>query len=260
MEPINILWLILGLLGSFLSGSIPYSVIIGRLATGKDLRNFNIGNPGGFNAVMTYGVPIGMTILFIDVFKGLFSIALLDFIFSLDHFMLDDPLWHTLAVTIGPAVCILGHNHTPFLKFKGGRGSAVFIGTLFWMNPLILLVFLFPFGIMIGLFKVPTRVSNILAVVFFVPASMFLAFSPPWNWIYVYDWIIVVGGKVSLMMVPFFITLGMWLAWLPRHWPSLIAAIKGEEWTLKISEGQQIPDQFETKQEMAQTSEEKDSE
>ena len=41
MALINILWLVLGLLASFLSGSIPYYVIIGRLATGKDLRRAN---------------------------------------------------------------------------------------------------------------------------------------------------------------------------------------------------------------------------
>lgn len=246
MALINILWVVLGVLGAFLSGSIPYSVIIGRLATGKDLRNFNIGNPGGFNAVMTYGLPIGLTVIAVDILKGLIPIALLDWIFQLDYFMNDDPLWHTLVVILGPAFCILGHNHSPFLKFRGGRGTAVFIGTLFWMNPLVLIIFFIPFGLMIGLLKVPTRVSNILAVVFFVPAAMFIGISPPWNWIYEFNWIIEVGGKVFLYMTPFFIALAMWIAWLPRHWPSIIAAIKGEEWTLKIGEGQQFSEKFDT--------------
>ncbi len=74
----EVLWLILALLGSFLSGSIPYAVIIGRLATGKDLREFNIGNPRGFNAVMTYGLPIGISVIFIDILKGFIPIALID--------------------------------------------------------------------------------------------------------------------------------------------------------------------------------------
>ncbi|HUU77930.1 MAG TPA: glycerol-3-phosphate acyltransferase [candidate division Zixibacteria bacterium] len=251
MALINILWLFLGLLGSFISGSIPYSVLIGRLATGKDLRNFNIGNPGGFNAVMTYGLPIGMTVIYVDILKGLIPIALLDWIFHMDYFMNDSSIWHTLIVILGPAVCILGHNHSPFLKFKGGRGSAVFIGTLLWMNPLVLITFFIPFGLMIGLLKVPTRLSNILAVVFFAPASLFITIYPPWNWIYSLAWIGEIAGKVTFYWTPFFIALAMWIAWLPRHWPSIIAAIKGEEWTLSITEGQQFSEKFDTQKDEA---------
>ncbi|MHA1156054.1 MAG: glycerol-3-phosphate acyltransferase [Candidatus Heimdallarchaeota archaeon] len=246
MALINILWLVLGLLGSFLSGSIPYSVLIGRLATGKDLRNFNIGNPGGFNAVMTYGLPVGLTVMFIDILKGFVPIALLDWIFSMDTFANDSPIWHTLAITIGPALCILGHNHSPFLKFKGGRGSAVFIGTLFWVNPLVLIAYFLPFGLMIGVFKIPTRVSTVLSAIAYVPVAMFLNFGPPWTSI-VTDWqVVIFNGTFTLIMTQFFIVLGMWLAQLPRHIPSLIAAVKGEEWTLKMSEGQQFSEKFDT--------------
>lgn len=245
MALINILWLTLGLLGSFLSGSIPYSVIVGRLATGKDLRDFNIGNPGGFNAVMTYGIPIGLTVMFIDILKGFVPIALLDWIFSMDNFALDSPIWHTLAVTLGPALCILGHNHSPFLKFKGGRGSAVFIGTLFWVNPLVLIIYFLPFGFMIGLLKIPTRVSTVLSAVVYIPAAMFLGFGPPWTAI-ITDWTIAIGGTVTLFMTQFLIATGMWIAQLPRHIPSLIDAIKGDEWTLQMSEGQQFGEKFDT--------------
>lgn len=95
---LEVLWFILALLGSFLSGSVPYSVIIGRLRTGKDLRDYNIGNPGGFNAVMTYGLPIGMTIIFIDIMKGFITIALIDWSFS--KYIGADTIWYQLAVII----------------------------------------------------------------------------------------------------------------------------------------------------------------
>jgi hypothetical protein len=50
-----------------------------------------------------------------------------------------------------------------------------------------------------------------------------------------------------LYMIPFFIALAMWLAWLPRLLPSVIDALKGKEWTLQISEGQQFSEKFDTK-------------
>ncbi|NHJ49044.1 MAG: glycerol-3-phosphate acyltransferase, partial [Asgard group archaeon] len=149
------LWLTIALVGAFLSGSIPYSVIIGRWRTGKDLRNFNIGNPGGFNAVMTYGYGIGYIVIIVDILKGLVPMALIDWAFN-KYF--PGTVWYYVAVIIAPALCVLGHNHSPWLKFKGGRGSAVFIGTLLWVNPLVLIIHFIPFGIMIGLLKVPTRV------------------------------------------------------------------------------------------------------
>ncbi|HUT80292.1 MAG TPA: glycerol-3-phosphate acyltransferase [Candidatus Bathyarchaeia archaeon] len=242
------LWFVIALLGSFFSGSIPYAVIIGKRRTGKDLRNFNIGNPGGFNAVMTYGLPIGLTVIFVDILKGLIPIALIDWGFS--KYYLGNSIWYLLAVTLGPALCILGHNHSPFLGFKGGRGSAVFIGTLLWVNPLVLICYFLPFGIMIGLFKIPTRVSTILSAIFYIPAALFMPITAPWGLDILAGWNLP-SGNPFLYMIPFFIALGMLLAQLPRHYPSLVAAAKGEEWTLKVTEGQQFSEKFETKKEEA---------
>ena len=78
MALINILWVVLACLGAFLLGSIPFSVLIGVLATGKDLRQYNIGNPGGFNSLLTYGPAIGLPIIFLDILKGTVSIILID--------------------------------------------------------------------------------------------------------------------------------------------------------------------------------------
>jgi len=244
---LEILWLVIAIVGSFLSGSIPYSVIIGRLSTGRDLREYNIGNPGGFNAVMTYGLTIGMIVIFVDIMKGFVPIALIDWAFA--NHIGTDTIYYKLAVILGPIFCILGHNHSPFLKFRGGRGTAVFIGTLFWVNPLTLIVFFIPFGLMIGLLKIPTRVSSFISGIFFIPASLFISIAPPWGYNLLTEWILPPSGQY-LFMIPFFICFGMWLAWLPRLIPSLIDAIKGKEWTLKIGEGQQFSEKFDTKKEL----------
>ena len=246
MAELEVLWLTLGLVGAFLSGSIPYSVIIGRLATGKDLRNYNIGNPGGFNAVMTYGIPIGLTVIFVDILKGFIPFMVLDLVFRNTATMGPHTIWYKLILILGPMFCILGHNHSPFLGFRGGRGSAVFIGTLLWMNPLVLICFFLPFGLMIGVMKVPTRVSSFFTAIFFVPAALFMPITSPWAMTILTDWVLpnALTTDGFLFMTPFFIALGMWLAWLPRLAPSLIAALKGEEWTLKIGEGQKFSEKF----------------
>lgn len=241
-------------MGSFLSGSIPYSVLIGRLSTGKDLRNFNIGNPGGFNAVMTYGLPIGMTVIFIDIMKGFIPIALIDWGFK--ELYTVDSIWYQLAVILGPALCILGHNHSPFLKFRGGRGSAVFIGTLFWVNPLVLIIHFLPFGIFIGLFKVPTRVSTVLSAIFYLPAALFMPIAPPYSG-HMLTALAFPQANPFLYLIPFLIALGMFMAKMPRLLPSVLAAIRGEEWTLKISEGQKFTEKFETEKEFVGKEEEK---
>ncbi|MHA1125065.1 MAG: glycerol-3-phosphate acyltransferase [Candidatus Heimdallarchaeota archaeon] len=249
MAGLEALWFTLGLVGAFLSGSVPYSVIIGRLATGKDLRKYNIGNPGGFNAVMTYGVPIGLSVIFIDILKGFIPFMILDLVFTKVSEMGPGSIWYTLIMILGPVFCILGHNHSPWLGFKGGRGSAVFIGTLLWMNPIVLICFFLPFGFMIGLFKVPTRVSSFLSGIFFIPAALFMPITAPWA-TGIFE-VIIFPVPGFLHMLPFFIALGMWLAWLPRLAPSLIAAIKGEEWTLKVGEGQKFSEKSDTKKENA---------
>lgn len=249
MAGLEALWITLGIIGAFLSGSVPYSVIIGRLATGKDLRKYNIGNPGGFNAVMTYGIPIGLTVIFVDIMKGFIPFMVLDLIFRNTATMGPHTIWYKLIMILGPVFCILGHNHSPWLGFKGGRGSAVFIGTLLWMNPLVLICFFLPFGVMIGAFKVPTRVSSFLTAIFFVPAALFIPITAPWAIPILTDWVLPNAMTTDgfLFMTPFFVALGMWLAWLPRLAPSLIAALKGEEWTLKVGEGQKFSEKLETK-------------
>ena len=245
LEP---LWLVIALVGAFLSGSIPYSVIIGKWRTGKDLREFNIGNPGGFNAVMTYGFTIGYIVIFIDIMKGFIPMALIDWSFG--KYIGTDTIWYRLAVILAPALCILGHNYSPWLRFKGGRGSAVFIGTLLWVNPLVLIIHFIPFGVMIGIFKVPTRVSSVLTFIFYLPAALFLPIAPPYSIVLTESWILPQIGQFIYMM-PFLIGLSIWLAMLPKHIPSIISALKGEEWTLKIDEGQQFSEKFDTKKEEA---------
>ena len=71
------LWIILGLLASYLIGSIPTAYIVGRLLKGIDIRKYGSGNIGATNALRVLGKPIGISVLFIDMLKGIIPVVAL---------------------------------------------------------------------------------------------------------------------------------------------------------------------------------------
>lgn len=120
------LWIILAVIISYLIGSIPSAYILGRLFKGKDLRQFGSHNVGATNAFRVFGKGIGISVLFIDIIKGIIAVVLIgDYIISKDIFISGEIMRIILGVA---SVC--GHNWTIFLNFKGGKGVAVSFGVL----------------------------------------------------------------------------------------------------------------------------------
>ena len=183
MLAIYILCVILACLGGYLLGSIPFSVWIGKRATGIDLRNHGVKNPGGMNSVVIYGMKIGLPIIILDFLKGSITIALIDQLFSLDFFIAPDGanIWHTLASILGPVCCIAGHNYSIFLKFEGGQGLGVFLGVTWYLNP-ILFVF-YGIGIILAmlLFKANVRIGTLVIIILEIILIMFIRINPPWS-------------------------------------------------------------------------------
>ena len=194
MAAIDILWLLLAFVGSYLIGSMPSSVWFGKILKGKDVREHHTKNPGGMNAVRTFGLAFGLFILFLDIFKGALTIALLDHLFSLDHFVAMDGsnIWHTLACIIGPGLCVLGHNYSIFmlgrdkegkLRIGGGAGGATCLGGSFglwapggWIIVLMgMLIFWF-----VGYASVVTMSFAFLSIIIF-SIRAFMGISP---WVY----------------------------------------------------------------------------
>ncbi|MFW9923944.1 MAG: glycerol-3-phosphate acyltransferase [Candidatus Thorarchaeota archaeon] len=182
MAAINILWISLACIGSYLVGSIPFSVWIGKLALGKDVRNYGTQNPGGFNALRTFGPKIGFPILFLDQFKGIITIALMDHIFNLPYFESGNGFnyYHLIMCCVGPFICIMGHNYSIWLKFKGGQGMGIMMGVFFYVNPILLLFFLSVYAILYAGLKVPTRTTGMIVSPLCIPAALFLPIGPPW--------------------------------------------------------------------------------
>jgi glycerol-3-phosphate acyltransferase PlsY len=127
---VEILYPVLLAVCAFWLGACPFSVWIGHLLLGKDVRNYGDGNPGAANVFRSGGHKAGSVALALDIAKGVPFIILAQTLFSLP-----EPL--VMIVAIGP---ILGHAFSPLLRFKGGKSIAVTFGVLMALSPYNMLI------------------------------------------------------------------------------------------------------------------------
>lgn len=124
----QLVWVVI----AFLSGALPLSVWIGKLALGVDIRQVGDGNPGATNVWKAGGPRWGILALLADFTKGVLPVAVANFGFGWSG-------WWLTAVTIAP---VLGHAFSPFLRFEGGKALAVtfgvWTGLTLYIAPLIL--------------------------------------------------------------------------------------------------------------------------
>ena len=130
-----ITYLTLSFIVSFLLGSIPWGVIVSKLAFHKDIRDEGSGNIGTTNAIRTMGKVGGYAVFVLDFGKGLLS-GVLAWAFSM-QFLPGGGLEPGALVTYDTMLavaflgCVWGHIFCPWLGFKGGKGIAVAVGCLF---------------------------------------------------------------------------------------------------------------------------------
>jgi acyl phosphate:glycerol-3-phosphate acyltransferase len=120
------------LVGSYLLGSIPFGYLAGQLA-GIDIRKFGSGNIGATNVVRILGKKYGYPVFALDFLKsfGAVRIAMLMAIGP-------PPQWNSPDIfgIAAATFCVIGHSYPLWLKFKGGKGVATFIGALFALAPI----------------------------------------------------------------------------------------------------------------------------
>lgn len=120
------LWIITGIIISYLVGSLPTAYLFGRLLKGIDIRKHGSGNVGATNALRVLGRGPGLTVLLLDVLKGFMPVFFLGNILSSKAAFISN---EALLIILGIS-CICGHNWTVFLNFKGGKGVATTLGVL----------------------------------------------------------------------------------------------------------------------------------
>jgi len=129
------LWLFIPL--AFLLGSIPFGLLLGKVR-GIDIREHGSGNIGSTNVFRTLGKKSGIICLILDILKGFFPV------FLARQFVPDDTGGHTIEVLTALA-SILGHNYSPWIGFKGGKGIATSGGAILALMPaaVVILIIIF---------------------------------------------------------------------------------------------------------------------
>ena len=136
---------------SYLMGSIPFGLILTKIFLKKDIREIGSGNIGATNALRTGNKLIGYTTLFFDIIKAIIPIVYLKLNFP-------------ELVYIGSLCIFLGHVFPVWLKFKGGKGVATYVGILFVLNVYFGLIFIISWLIIFGISKYSSLSSLIASI------------------------------------------------------------------------------------------------
>lgn len=118
---------LIGLVAAYLIGSVPFAVIVSRVAGLKDPRTFGSGNPGATNVLRTGNKAAALITLLGDALKGATVVWLGIVLQPALNFEATQIAWFGLAAFVG-------HVHSIFLKLKGGKGVATALGVLIAMN------------------------------------------------------------------------------------------------------------------------------
>ena len=122
--------IIIVLFYSYFLGSIPFGLIITKIFLNQDIRNVGSGNIGTTNVLRTGKKSLAIATLIFDILKGYVSIVV-----ALKYF--NDLIYFSALI------CFIGHIFPVWLKFKGGKGVATYLG--------IILALSFKFGIIFGI-------------------------------------------------------------------------------------------------------------
>ena len=147
------------LLLAYLFGSLPIGLLVGRMVKGIDVRDYGSGNIGASNVWRTMGPLWGTAVFLFDFCKGYFPTVLT---VRLHAHLPETSAW--LPVAVGLAA-IMGHNFSPFLRFKGGKGVATSLGVVFGLCPVAAAIGFAVWGVCLLVTRYISVSSMIAAVV-----------------------------------------------------------------------------------------------
>ncbi len=111
-------------------GNINVAFIAGKIFSKSDIRDEGSGNAGSANALRTYGAKVGLTVLVLDVLKGVVAMLI-------GRWVTDGAVLGECAAVLG---VIVGHIWPVMLRFKGGKGIATIAGTYLMISPPAMLI------------------------------------------------------------------------------------------------------------------------
>jgi len=155
---------LLSFAGGYLLGSIPFGLILAKLAGFGDLRQIGSGNIGATNVLRAGGKPLAALTLLLDVAKGTVAVLL-------------GALWSQDTALVAGLGAFLGHLFPVWLGFRGGKGVATYVGVLlglYWPAAIA-------FGILWLLVAYRTRYSSLAALVASAASLAALALTGQWR-------------------------------------------------------------------------------
>ena len=132
-------YLIVGIV-SYLMGSIPFGLILTKIFLNKDIREIGSGNIGATNALRTGNKLIGYSTLILDIAKAIIPVIFVK-------------INYPDLIYIASLCAFLGHVFPIWLKFKGGKGVATYVGILFSINFLLGIIFTASWSIIFLMFR-----------------------------------------------------------------------------------------------------------
>lgn len=164
---------------SYLLGSIPSGVWIGKKFYNTDVRDHGSGNSGTTNTFRVLGPKAGTAVLLADVLKGTLAA-------SLPYFFQSE--WNPMVIGLG---AVLGHTYPLFAQFKGGKAVATSAGVLLAYNPSFFIYCIAVFGILLYMTRM-VSLSSMTALVLITISSLFIQ-----------DWVLTLIAFVLTIFIIF---------------------------------------------------------
>jgi len=145
---------------SYLLGSIPFGLVLTKIFLKKDIREIGSGNIGTTNVLRTGKKSLAVSTLVLDLLKGYLSIAITFTYFE-------------NLISYSALICFIGHIFPVWLKFKGGKGVATYLGVILALSYKFFLIFGISWLILSFLFRYASLSSIISSLIVFVYSYFF---------------------------------------------------------------------------------------
>jgi acyl phosphate:glycerol-3-phosphate acyltransferase len=149
---------------SYLIGSIPFGYILTKIFLKKDIRDIGSGNIGATNALRTGNKLIGFTTLIFDIAKAVTPVIYVK-------------INYPELIYISSLSVFLGHVFPVWLKFKGGKGVATYVGILFSISILLGTIFIISWLVVF----IITKYSSLSSIIGSISIPIYLIFFGQFN-------------------------------------------------------------------------------
>ena len=146
---------------SYLLGSIPFGLVLTKIFLKKDIREIGSGNIGTTNVLRTGKKSLAVATLVLDLLKGYFSIVITFIYFE-------------NLISYSALICFIGHIFPVWLKFKGGKGVATYLGVILALSYKFFLIFGITWLVLSFLFRYASLSSIISSLIVFVYSYFFI--------------------------------------------------------------------------------------